>query len=141
MSYGELRFGPIYTGRDRTTGRFLKGCVPANKGMTWDEFMPKRSQRRSAKGWKNLEKHRCKGGGPNSGRPKKRVVAVMDSGKWVVFPSISAAGKWLGGRTENVGRCCRGNALYHANTDHRYMGIRFYFESNDIWIQKVNSKE
>ena len=39
------------------TGCFLKGHAPANKGKTWDEYMPKRSQKRCAKGWKNLDKH------------------------------------------------------------------------------------
>ena len=32
--------------------RFQKGHVPANKGKKWDEYMPKQSQRRAAKGWK-----------------------------------------------------------------------------------------
>lgn len=68
---------------------------------------------------------------------KKPVVAIFDSGKWEVFPSISAAGKGVGVKWQNVRNCCMANAFRHTNTDHRYRGIRFYFEDNNIWLQKI----
>ena len=37
MSYGELTLPPVWTGRNRLTGRFLKGHVPANKGKKWSD--------------------------------------------------------------------------------------------------------
>jgi len=63
-------------------GRFQKGHVPANKGKKWDEFMSKRSQRRCAKGWVNVEKYRPKKRSDIAGRCKKKVVVVTDDGKF-----------------------------------------------------------
>ena len=65
-----------------------------------------------------------------------------------------AAALWCGGSRENVGRCCRDNHAQrvnkhdwskgrkkgsgHINTDHRYMGIRFYFEADfQIYQSKI----
>lgn len=80
MSNYELKLPPVRPQRNPLTGRFLKGCVPANKGKKWDEFMSKRSQRRSAKGWKNLEKHRVRPA--TAGRKPKQVAAArMKPGK------------------------------------------------------------
>ena len=135
-------------GVNARNGRFMKGHVPANKGKTWDEFMPKKSQRRSAKGWKNLDIHRNKNGRPdNAGRCRKQVVGIMDDGKWRVFSYIGSAGRWVGGSRENVGRCCRLNEAKAVNrktgginTDHRYKGVRFYFETDTQWINKIDPK-
>ena len=155
MSYGELQLGPVYTGRSVQTGRFLKGHVPANKGKKWSEYMTKRSMRRSAKGWANLDKHRNKNGRSDvAGRSRKQVVAVMDDGRWLVFPYLGAAAEWLGrGKRVNIGRCCRQNQSRRllkytwrpgqkkggsrVNTDHRYMGFRWYFETDNIWTEKI----
>ena len=136
MSYGELYLPPVWTGTDTKTGRFLKGHVPANKGKKWNEFMSKRSQRKSAKGWKNIDLHRCRG--ENAGRPKKPVVAVMADGTFRVFSYTGSAAQWLGGSRHNVARCCRLNALHGANTNHKYKDVRLYFESDTtVWIDKV----
>lgn len=134
MAYGELNLGPVPTFRDATNGRFMKGHIPANKGKKWSEYLSRRAQRGSAKGWKNLELHRHRP--PNAGRAPKPVVAIMDDGRFKILPSLREAGEWCGGHWENVGRCCRENALRHVNTDHRYKGIRFYFMSDDSWICK-----
>ena len=154
MSYGELTLPPVWTGINPKTGRFLKGHVPANKGKKWSEYMGKRAQKRAAKGWKNLDLHRNKNGrSDNAGRCRKQVVAVMDDGSWRWFPYIEAAAEWIGMRRENVGRCCRSNqarkvckhnwrpgqpkGASRVNTDHKCKGVRFYFESDDIWTTKV----
>jgi len=137
MSYGELYLPPVWTGIDAKNGRFLKGHVPANKGKRWDEYMSKCSQRRSARGWKKLDLYRCKGGGGKGGRPKKPVVAVMDDGTFTVFSYTGRAAQCLGGCRHNVARCCRLNAMHGANTDHRYKGLRLYYESDTVWINKV----
>ena len=112
--------------------------------------MGKRAQKRAAKGWKNLDKHRNKNGRPDTaGRCRKQVVAVMDDGRWLVFPYLGPAAEWIGGNRENVGRCCRcnqarkrlkkpwGHPSDKVNTDHKYMGIRFYFESDNVWTTKI----
>lgn len=135
MSYGELNIGPIRAERDAKTGRFLKGHTPVNKGKKWNQFMSKRAQRRASKGWKNLELHRHRP--ENAGRPKKEVVAVMDDGRWTVFPYSVPAAEWCQGSRHNVVRCCRENGCHQANTDHRYMGVRFYFENDSNWLNKI----
>ena len=156
MSYGELTLPPIKTGINKQNGQFLKGHVPANKGKKWDDYMGKRAQKRARRGWKNLERHRPKTRPDNAGRCRKQVVAVMDDGSWLVFPYIGPAAEWVGGSRENVGRCCRLNQVkrvckrdwrpYHpkgmglVNTDHRYKGVRFYFESDDVWTAKIVGK-
>lgn len=135
-NYGELRLSPVWSGRDMTNGRFLKGHVPYTKGKRWCEYMSKRAQRRCAKGWKNLEVHRGKVH-PNAGRPKKSVVALDEQGNWAVFPSLKHAAEWCSGKWENIFRCCRQNSLHKENTDHHYKGFRFYFETDDQWICKI----
>jgi hypothetical protein len=145
MSY-ELTLPTVWTGINKQTGRFLKGHVPANKGKKWDDYMSKRAQKRAMKGWRNLDIHRNKNGrADTAGRCRKQVVAVMDDGSWLVFSYIGAAAAWLGGIRENIGRCCRLNRSGvelskppgKVNTDHRYKGIRWYFENDNKWTTKI----
>lgn len=148
MAYGELHLPPEISTRNLLTGRFLKGNKPANKGKKWDEYMTKKAQRRAMKGWKNLDLHRNKHGRPDTaGRCRKQVIAVFDDGSWKHFSYLGAASEWCGGSRENVGRCCRCNQERHIskktgeiNTDHKYKGVRFYFESDNIWTTKINNK-
>lgn len=143
MAYGELNLAPERTMRNTLNGQFLKGHTPFNKGKKWSEYLSKRKQKRCAKGWKNLEKYRPHGC-PGAGRNKKQVIAVMDDGRWLCFSYIGAAGQWAGGNRENVRRCCQQNQARHVNrktgkvnTDHRYMGVRFYYEEDDLWTTKI----
>lgn len=133
--YGILHFGPRRSFRDAVTGRFLKGHTPANKGKRWDDFMSKRSQKKSSRGWKNLELYRHRS--EKAGRPKKAVVAVTDDGKFRVFSFSLPAAEWVGGSRHNIVRCCRQNELHGRNTNHRYNGVRFYFESDPNWLNKI----
>ena len=145
MAYGELYIAPEIPKRNALTGRFMKGYEPANKGKKWSEYMSKRAMKRAAKGWKNLELHRNKNGRPDiAGRCRKHVIAVMNDGTWKVFSYIGSAGAWIGGNRDNVGRCCRMNQERRVNkktgkvnTDHKYKGVRFYFESDEIWMSKI----
>jgi len=156
MSYGELTLAPIWTGVNKQTGRFLKGHVPANKGKKWSDYMGKRAMKRAMKGWKNVISHRPKTRPDTAGRCRKQVVALMDDGSWLVFPYVGAAAKWLGnGNRENIGRCCRCNeskkvckhdwrpnqpkGASRVNTDHKYMGIRWYFETDNVWTEKIRN--
>lgn len=126
-------------------GQFMKGHEPHNKGKKWEEYVPKKSQRRMRKGWKNLDKYRnCNGRSDVSGRCKKEVVAVRNNGRYHIFDFLDAAAEWLGGSRENIGRCCRCNQERHVNqktgkinTDHQYKGIRWYFASDSIWQEKI----
>lgn len=153
MSY-ELYIPQETPRRNLVTGRFMKGHEPANKGRSWGEWMPKRSQRRCAKGWRNLNLYRSRP--DTAGRKRKKVVAVLDDGHWCVFSFIGAAAEWCDGRRENVRRCCRLNqsrrvkqhdwakgqpkGTSRVNTDHRYKGVRFYYESDDAWTTKIRQQ-
>lgn len=159
MGYGELTLPPLYDGRNKKTGRFMKGHVPATKGKKWSEYMSKRAMRRSMKGWANLDKYRRRP--DTAGRDRKQVIAVTDDGRWFHFSYLGAAAQWMQDvlgiacNRENIGRCCRFNqakkvckhdwrkgqtkGASRINTDHRYRGIRFYFESDNVWTTKIKS--
>ena len=144
MSYGELTLPPVWTGINKQNGRFLKGHEPHNKGKKWSDYMGKRAMKRAMKGWQNVISHRPKMRPDTAGRCRVPVVAVRDDGTWCVLPYVGAAGEWVGGCRENVRRCCQCNRARHVNkktgavnTDHRYMGIRFYYESDSQWTEKI----
>ena len=151
MSAYELTLPPVATGRNAVTGRFMKGHTPANKGRKWSDYMGKRAQKRAMKGWKNLDTHRPTTRPDTAGRCRKEVIAVMDDGSWHHFSYLGTAAEWCVGSRENVGRCCRLNQEHRplnnphgkptgkVNTDHRYMGIRFYFESDSQWTRKIRT--
>lgn len=144
MGYGELYIPPEPVEYRPPKGQFQKGHVPFNKGKKWSEYMSKRKQIRASKGWRNLQIYRPKSRPDLAGRCRKQVVAVMDDGSWTVLPFVGAAGEWVGGCRENVRRCCQYNQHRQANkktgkvnTDHKYKGVRFYYESDDIWLTKI----
>ena len=136
---------------DPKTGRFLPGHVPFNKGKKWADFKTKKGQRNSAKGWKNCEIGHAKGhpAVEGAGRPKKPVVAITDDGTLHAFSFIGHAALWCGGSRENASRkVCKHSwrpgqkkGSTTINTDHRYMGIRFYFEADrEIWMPKFKKQ-
>lgn len=144
-NYGELRFPNVRRDHNPINGQFLKGHVPFNKGKKWSDYLKKRSMKRCAKGWVNLRKYQPKTRPDNCGRCRKAVIAVMDDGRWVYLPYIGAAGEWIGGSRENVRRCCNENLKAESkqrrknNSDHKYKGVRFYFESDNKWTTKIKS--
>ena len=151
----ELYLPPIRPKYNPTNGQFLKGNAPANKGRKWEEWMTEEGQRNARKGWKNLDIHRNKNGRPDTaGRCRKAVIAIWDDGHFRVYIDGKTASEKLGISRENIGLCCRLNASAKVkkhdwapgqpkgtspvNTDHRYMGIRFYFNSDiNIWKSKI----
>jgi hypothetical protein len=78
-------------------------------------------------------------------------VAVTDDGKFRIFDYIGAAAQWVGGTRENVRRCCKSNLALtplhdtkgrltsKINTDHKYLGHRFYYYDDPIWWTKIES--
>ena len=154
MDAFELYLPPVKPERSRKTGRWLPGHEPHNKGKKWSDYMTKRKQKRAAKGWMNLEKYRPTERPDTAGRCRKKVVAVTDEGKFRIFDYLGDAAKWVGGSRENVGRCCRSNqskkecmhdwrpgqtkGAGRVNTDHKYLGIRFYFFDDPAWWEKAN---
>lgn len=146
MSSYELNFTGIpQTDRNLKTGRFLKGMTPHNKGKKWADFMDGRKQKRVMRiALQNLETARKLGHcGKAGGRNKRPIIAVLDNGEWLVFPESKSAAAWCGGLRENVCRCCRENERTmltkggKVNDNHRYLGARWYFESDDKWTLKI----
>lgn len=139
MSYGELNLGPSY----QPDTKFQKDNRPHNKGKKWSEWMSKRGQRNSRKGWQNIIKHRPRKRSEKAGRKKMPIIAVLNDGSWLLFSYSVMAARWCGGRRENVCRCCRDNQERRVNkkgevnTDHSYRGARFYYECDRIWLDKI----
>lgn len=136
----------------RPDGKLLPGHKGYTRGRKRTEFMSEETDRRlkelGAKMFRE-QKHP-----ENAGVPKRKVVLVADDGRFCVFPSILEAAKKIGGNATNIGRCCRQNARKRVkkrtwtktmtkesgsliNTNHRYMGFRFYFEDDETWITKI----
>ena len=145
MSSYELTFTDIpKTDRNLKTGRFIKGMTPHNKGKKWSEWMDGRKQKRVKKqALANLDKGRRTKGRLYGGRPKRKVIAVTDEGEFFVFAHAKKAVEWSGGRPDNIRRCCRENETTtltkskKVNDEHKYLGFRWYFESDDKWTNKI----
>ena len=146
MSSYELTFAERpKTDRNLKTGRFIKGMTPHNKGKKWADFMDGRKQKKVLKqALKNLETARRLGHcGKAGGRNKKPIIAVLDNGEWLIFPEGKSAAKWCGGYRCNINRCCRENEITtltksgKVNDNHKYLGFRWYFESDDKWTNKI----
>ena len=146
MSSYELTFSPVRLNRSPMTGRFLKGCKTHNKGKTWDEYMSKEGQDAAKRGWENLNTYRDKAIANRSsqcGRKPTPLIAILKD-KPHYFPSMESAARWIEGRPTNVHRCAcdnrerrRNKKNGKVNTDHSYKGVRFYFENDDIWTEKI----
>ena len=152
----ELYIPPELPMINSRTGQFLKGHKPHNKGKSWDEWMSKRGRRNASKGWKNLQLYPARNHSRLIEMKKRKLVAVTDEGKFRIFSCSPEAAEWLGsGNRENIGRCARKNASRKeckrdwrpgqpkgaelVNTDHKYMGIRWYFFDDPIWWDKVGN--
>ena len=146
MSSYELNFTEIpQTDRNLKTGRFLKGMTPHNKGKKWADFMDGQKQKKVMRiALQNLETARRLGHcGKAGGRNKKPIIAVLDNGEWLMFPESKAAAAWCGGLRESICRCCRENERTtltkggKVNDNHKYLGVRWYFDSDDKWTLKI----
>ncbi len=131
-------------GYNAVTGCFLKGHVPFNKGKKWDEWMSKSGQQKVAQCWKNLEKCRHRPRPDNAARCRKKVIAIADNGRWCVFDYMGEAAERIKGNRENIRRCCQCNERRNkdkrngkVNTDHKYKGLRWYYETDNIWTTKI----
>lgn len=129
--------------RNFKNGHFLKGHVPWNKGMKWDDFLSIDAQERCKKGLKNFDIYRPTKRPDVSARCRRKVIAVMDDGRWCCFDHAGEAAKCIGGFRENVARCCRlnqarGKGIWgEINTDHKHKGVRWYYENDNIWTTKI----
>jgi hypothetical protein len=109
-------------------GRFLKGHDPYTKGKSWDEWMPKRAQKKILK---NLEKVRPKGGNPNlPGANRRKVVCINADGEWVTYKSATAAAEILSLQRRNICSCCQGKRKHCG-------GYRWFYWDDDSWTKLV----
>ena len=131
----ELRTGEPARVNVRYKGQFTKGTPPPNKGKSWSEWMPLEHQARvKAIAIRNLHGRR-KGDAPTN---NKSVIAIDSEGRISRHNSIKDASEYFRIGRENVGRCCKCNrrgaepskGWKRINTNHRYMGIRFYYEDD-----------
>jgi len=143
MSSYELTLNPIRPTRNLVNGRFLKGHVPHNKGKGWAETISKQGQENAKKGWENLIKYRPKTRADTSERCSIPVIAVLDNGRIKYFSSMAMAATYCDGCHNNIARCCKLNSIGvtprrgKPNTDHKYKGVRFYYESDtELWMSK-----
>jgi hypothetical protein len=156
MGAYELTLGQQPLTRDPRTGRFRKGHIPANKGKRWIDYMPKRSQRRAAKGWANVDKFRK--AGANAGWNKRPVVCITEDGVFVGrFESAAEAARIAGTFSTLISKCCSRNLVvsrffdkkrdkyYHHSYIRQTAGktkdgrrLRWFYEDDDRWIEIIN---
>lgn len=154
MAYYDKEYGSLYIGPEKPTrdrkGRYIKGNVAHNRGKKWDDFLSKEKQEHILRcASKGREKIAQKGRSPNAGRPKRPVIMVMGDGMFHRFDSVGAVQKWSNGiflatsvrftcQINQQRRKCKRTGLI--NTDYRLFGVRFYYEDDDIWMEKINEK-
>ncbi|MDR3227750.1 MAG: hypothetical protein LBT56_08790 [Prevotellaceae bacterium] len=157
MSGHELTFTRVPTRNSK--GQFMKGCTSFVKGKTWDEYMPKSSQERCAKGWANLKKR--KGNFAFGGWNKRAVVAITEDGLFVGrFESAKEASRQSGVRVEEIYLVCspkvvkrkkiskKLNKTYTVTTVRKFAGkttggrrLRWFYEDDDKWIEFLNNND
>ena len=142
MSSYELTFSPERPNRNLKTGRFMPGAKPHNKGKRWDEYMSPRGQETAKIGWENLKCEHKRS--PLSGKTPTPIIAIVRE-RPVFFPTIEAAARRIEGLPQSVHRCAHDNRARtinrrngSINTDHRYKGVRFYYESDEQWTEKIS---
>lgn len=146
MGAFELTLNPVRPDRNYKTGRFLKGRKTHNKGKKWDEYMSVEGQQRAKRGWINLSiyaESAKRMRSPLSGKKPAPVIGI-ENGRPMYFPSIEAAARWINGLPQSIHRCMHDNRAKtinkrngKINTDHKYKGVRFYYENDDSWMQKI----
>lgn len=138
--------------RNQINGQFLKGHVSLTKGVPRTKWMSKATDRRLRE--QCAKRLREQPHPENAGKPRRKVVLITDKGKFYIFASINEAARRTELEPHNIGRCCRQNESKRekirtwaknvskqdgslVNTDHRYKGVRWYFEDDNIWTTKI----
>ena len=125
----ELTLPPLPIYRNPLNGRFLKGHVPFNKGLKWEDYMDMRKARRIKK---NLEINRRKGNPNLPGANRKEVVGIRDGKLVCVFSSSCEAGRKLGIISRNIRHCCEKKRKCCG-------GIMWFYSKSDEWIGLINN--
>lgn len=123
----ELYIEPKRANKNVLTGRFVKGCVPHNKGKKWSEWM---DGRKCKKVLNNLQRV----GNPNLAGWNARKVVGLKDGKFRIFKSCSDAGRQLGIQQRNINSCCNKKRKTAG-------GFLWYFEDDNEWIKEHNGTQ
>lgn len=68
------------------TGQYIKGDIPLNKGKTWDEYMPKKSQKKARKTTfkkGSIPANLKTVGSERLGKDEYILIKIEEKGKWV----------------------------------------------------------
>jgi hypothetical protein len=124
----ELYLPPLRSNRNRPNGRFLKGCIPHNKGKKWADYM----DMGKAKGvLDNLKKYRQAGNPKMYGWNKRKVIGIKDRKIVAVFESAEEAARKLSISASAIRNCCLGRSR-------RSLGVSWYYEDSDEWLSSVD---
>jgi hypothetical protein len=116
----------------------MKGNVPFNKGKCWDGYMTKAAQRKSARGWANLDKFGRKEA--CAGLNRRPVVALTDGGLFLGrFESAVEAAHCIGTQQRNINKCCHKERKHAGKTDNGQR-LCWFFEDDNEWTSRINNE-
>ena len=118
-----------------TNGQFLKGMTPWTKGKKLkDIYTPEQYERSIAAAKANIQKaiavNRKRRGVVNNHRP---VIGIYQDGSFVCYPSSAAASRAVGCCIQTINAVCHG-------TKKSAKGMRWFFESDERWMNEINQK-
>lgn len=125
----ELYIEPIKLNRNPTTGRFLKGYIPHNKGKTWDSYTTEEYRSRALE---NLKKGRGGWHKTGAGMNRKRVVAIKNGKLCGVFNSIQEASAKTKITASQISCLCNKKPGQHT-----VGGFQWFFESDNSWCDLI----
>lgn len=130
----ELHLGPVRLERNPLNGQFLPGHTSPQKGRSRTEWLsPEVDKRLRAQAAQFMKRPR-----PHTGGCKKHpIVMVTDDGRFCRFESSGDAAQKMKIWDSAVRRCARHNLLDDENSDHKYKGVRWYYEDDNKWIAKI----
>ena len=121
----ELYIPPKKVNRNPINGRFVKGCIPHNKGKKCEDYMDDDAVSRfKEKARETLNKNRI-----DSPKRSKAVIGIKD-GKSTYFESMVQAGNILGVKPTNISMCCHKKRKSVA-------GYRFFLFEDDEWTKLI----
>ena len=130
MSF-ELYIPPERPKRNKLNGQILKGTKPHNTGKKWDDYLPKKTQRKILKNLKKITyEHLAK----NHEAQQKRVVAIKDGKLIGIFRSGKVAQEKTGVPRSGICSACKGKLKTSG-------GYQWFYEEENDWIKHLNSKQ
>lgn len=111
--------------RNATNGQWLKNIEPHNKGKKWDDWMPKKMQKKVIK---NLHRN----GNPNFGGTNKIKIVGIKNGRFCPFESSKDAERKLGICARNIRTVCKGQRKFAG-------GWQWFYENSNEWLNLIEN--